>query len=242
MTIRIAMWSGPRNISTAMMRSFENRPDTSVVDEPFYAYYLNQTGIEHPGRDAVIASQATDWQEVARRLTRDPLTTEIHYQKHMTHHMLDEVDLGWTTDLRHCFLIRDPLHVVSSYSKKRESVTAEDIGIERQRQLYEEISHVTGQDIPIIDSRDVLLDPETAMSKLCEMMSIPYLESMLHWPAGRRDSDGVWASHWYESVEASTGFVRYQEPTISMGDELMAIAESAKPHYLALYNKRLRWN
>jgi hypothetical protein len=224
------------------MRSFENRPDTSVIDEPFYAYYLNRTGIEHPGSDAVIASQATDWQEVARQVTQDPLTTEINYQKHMTHHMLDEVDLHWTTALKHCFLIRDPLHVVSSYSKKRDSVTAEDIGIERQRRLYEEISQITGQNIPIIDSKDVLLDPESAMSKLCEVLSIPFMEHMLHWPAGRRDSDGVWASHWYESVEASTGFVPYKEPSIKVSDELMAIAEAAKPHYLALHDRRLRWN
>ena len=150
------MWSGPRNISTAMMRSFENRPDTCVVDEPFYAYYLNRSGVKHPGNAEVIASQSSDWRTVAGQICDEPVGQDVFYQKHMTHHMLDEVALDWTTKLNHCFLIRDPLYVVNSYSKKRETVSADDIGIVRQLELYEQISEITGQNIPILDSKEIL--------------------------------------------------------------------------------------
>jgi hypothetical protein len=239
MTVRIAMWSGPRNISTAMMRSFENRPDTCVIDEPFYAYYLKRTGIDHPGRAEVIASQPIHWQEVVAQITEAPVEAAVCYQKHMTHHMLGEMSMDWTPKLRHCFLIRDPVQVVSSYSKKRDSVTAEDIGIKRQQQLYDEISRITGQTIPVIDARDILLQPETALRCLCQALSIPFLPQMLSWPAGSRSSDGVWAKHWYDSVESSTGFVPYQQPQVDLSEELLAIAEQAQPCYQALFERRL---
>lgn len=221
------------------MRSFEHRPDTCVIDEPFYAYYLRRTGLDHPGRAEVIASQPTRWQEVVEQITDLPVEEPVYYQKHMTHHMLGEVNLNWTGKLSHCFLIRDPVQVVSSYSKKRDSVTAEDIGIERQRQLYDEISHITGQSIPVIDARDILLQPEAALRRLCDALGIPFLSQMLAWPAGRRASDGVWAKYWYDAVEASTGFASYQPPLVDLSDELLEIAEQAQPHYLALSEKRL---
>jgi hypothetical protein len=240
MTIRIAMWSGPRNISTALMRSFENRPDTRVVDEPFYAYYLSRSGVRHPGKEEVIASQSTSWQSVARQLCEDPVDQDVFYQKHMTHHILDDVALDWTPKLTHCFLIRDPLYVVNSYSKKRETVNSKDIGILRQLELYEQISDITGQDIPILDSKEILLNPSRALEMLCQYLGISFREEMLSWPAGTRSSDGVWARHWYHEVEKSTGFSPFTEPVIEISDQLQQIADASRPAYQALHERRLR--
>ena len=170
-TLRLAMWSGPRNISTAMMRAWENRQDCIVVDEPFYACYLNETGVTHPMRDEVIKSQSTDWDVVADELSTGDCAAEIFYQKHMTHHMLHRVDLNWTRYLQHCFLVRDPYEVVNSYSQKRDTVTADDIGIIRQLELYERISQITGQHIPVIDAKQVLSDPGAILSGVCSLFS-----------------------------------------------------------------------
>ena len=240
MTVRIAMWSGPRNISTAMMRSFENRPDCVVVDEPFYAYYLNATGIEHPVAEEVIASQPTDWQVVASQLSGDACTADIFYQKHMTHHVLEEVKLDWTKDLLHCFLIRHPKYVVNSYMKKRESVTIDDIGIQRQLELYEEISDISGKSIPVIDASIFLQKPAAMLARLCQLFEIPFYEEMLQWPAGRRDSDGVWASHWYQKVEATTSFEPFNEPVIELENEHFQVVAESEPYYQKLYEKSLQ--
>jgi hypothetical protein len=234
------MWSGPRNISTAMMRAFENRSDTCVVDEPFYAYYLHRSGVQHPDYEEVIASQPTDWRMVVDQICDKPVDQQVFYQKHMTHHMLDEVALDWTSKLTHCFLIRDPLYVVNSYSKKRETVSAEDIGTVRQLELYEQISEITGQLIPILDSKEILLAPRNALEVLCQYMGITFSEEMLSWPAGSRKSDGVWAGHWYHEVEKSTGFTPFTEPIIEISDDLQKIADDSRPSYLKLYEKRLR--
>ncbi len=240
MSIRLAMWSGPRNISTAMMRAWENRPDCQVVDEPFYACYLKHSGVVHPMQQEILASQSTDWQEVADSLTADIEGCELFYQKHMTHHMLDGVNLDWTRKMRHCFLIRNPAEVIHSYLQKRDSVNSEDIGIQRQHSLYHQITTLTGQDIPIIDSRDVLMNPEGMLRAVCEVLELPFSSNMLEWPAGRRDSDGVWASHWYHAVEASTGFKPWSEPE-ALGDEsTMQLAMENMPFYTRLHNRRLR--
>lgn len=237
MTLRVAMWSGPRNISTAMMRAWENRPDCVVVDEPFYACYLRATGIDHPMRDEVIASQSTDWTVVARQLTEGDCEADVFYQKHMTHHLLKGIDLSWTKHLHHCFLVRDPYEVVSSYARKRDSVTTDDIGIIRQLELYEEISDITGQFIPVIDAKRVLLDPRVALIALCERLGIPFTDTMLHWPPGRRSSDGVWAPHWYQAVEQSTGFEPYRERDIDLSDEQREVAAQSKAAYRALIDR-----
>lgn len=239
MTLRLAMWSGPRNISTAMMRAWENRPDCVVVDEPFYACYLAATGVEHPMREQVLASQSTDWSAVAQMLSTAPVDEAIFYQKHMTHHMLAETDLGWTRGLLHCFLIRDPLEVVNSYVRKRHQVSADDIGIIRQEQLYRAISEITRQDIPVIDAKAVLQDPETVLRALCDRLGMPFDAGMLHWPPGRRQSDGVWAAHWYESVEASTGFESYRARAISLTDEQRRVAEQSRSAYESLLEHQL---
>ena len=177
MTIRIAMWSGPRNISTAMMRAFENREDTVVVDEPFYAHYLDRTGIEHPMAGEIINSQSTDAAAIAKALSAVPVAAEVFYQKHMTHHMLRGMDMSWTRGLQNCFLIRDPRYVVNSYAKKRNSITQDDIGIKRQYELFLEISEITGRELPVIDARLFLMDPESNLRQLCRGFGIGFSRS-----------------------------------------------------------------
>lgn len=235
MTKRIAMWSGPRNISTAMMRSWENREDTKVVDEPFYAYYLKESGIEHPMFKKVIDDQPTCWQDIVETLTMREIEEDIYYQKHMTHHIFDNGDLSWTKDVSNCFLIRDPLYVVNSYAKKRSDVSIEDIGIKRQYELYEEISRISGQAIPVIDSRATLIKPRETLQVLCSKFEIPFLETMMSWPEGKRDSDGIWGEHWYEAVEASTGWQKFKEQDIQLSPKLQRVADESADYYQALF-------
>ncbi len=232
MTLRIAMWSGPRNISTAMMRSWENRPDCTVVDEPFYACYLHETGLPHPAREAVIASQSIDRAEVIRQISEQPVATPLFYQKHMTKHMPGGMDMGWCAAMRHCFLIRDPAEVIASYLKKMPSVDEHDIGIARQAELFREISAVTGEPPCVIDAADVLRNSDAAMASLCEYLEVEYLaESMLSWPPGRRKTDGVWAPHWYRNVEMSTGFKRYQPSVPEVPEKYQELFARARKHY-----------
>jgi hypothetical protein len=230
MTVRVAMWSGPRNISTAMMRSFENRPDCAVVDEPFYAVYLARTGLDHPMRDEVLASQPQDPAEVVAGL--DALDGPLAYEKHMTHHMLPGMDLAWVANRRNAFLIRDPAAVLASYVVKREEVSLADIGVEAQRDLFEREADRLGKAPPVVEGKDVLADPRGTLSALCAALDIPFSEAMLAWPAGARDSDGVWAPAWYDAVERSTGFSPYEEkPPPVLRDELRRIADQARPFY-----------
>ncbi|MFN2329115.1 MAG: HAD family hydrolase [Chromatocurvus sp.] len=205
---RIAMWSGPRNISTAMMRSFENRPDTCVVDEPFYGYYLSRTGIDHPGREDIIAGMDCDWRRVAQSLTvetPDP-AAEVYYQKHMTKHMLPEMDFSFMDRFTNCFLIREPRRMIASFVKIVPEFDMDELGFSQQIMLFRRVRDRLGEAPPVIDSALTLQNPESVLRQLCERIHIPFRDEMLHWPAGPRASDGVWAPHWYASVEASTGF------------------------------------
>lgn len=239
--VRIAMWSGPRNISTAMMRSFENRPDTAVVDEPFYAAYLAHTGLDHPMRDAVLASQPQDWRAVAEAMAGPaPGGRAVFYQKHMTHHMFEGVGLEWTARCRSAFLIRDPAAVLASYTVKRAQVTLADIGVVRQRELFDREADRLGSAPPVVEGRDVLADPRRVLGALCGALGIPFLAEMLAWPAGPRDTDGVWAPAWYDAVERSTGFAPPGETRETrLPDDLRRIADQARPHYEALAAHRL---
>ena len=239
MTIRIAMWSGPRNISTAMMRAWENRPDCSVVDEPFYACFLSESGADHPCREAVLASQSDQREEVVEEL-KSPALVPLQYEKHMTHHMPVGCDLGWVNQCRNAFLIRSPAAVIASYLQKMNSVTEEDIGISRQRSLFEEITAITGRRPLVVDAADVLREPANMMRKLCEALDVPVdVASMTAWPKGRRDSDGVWASHWYQAVEASTGFAAPKDKPVLPDAQAALLAEAMQEHYEALYHYRL---
>jgi hypothetical protein len=233
------MWSGPRNISTAMMRSFENRADCAVVDEPFYAAYLAGAGLEHPMRDEVLASQPNDWREVVRLLSQSA-AAPIVYEKHMAHHMLPAFGLDWTGDCRNAFLIRDPASVLASYVRKRAEVSLEDIGIVRQRELFEREADRLGRAPPVVEGTDVLADPPGVLRQLCTALEIGFDEAMVRWPAGRRASDGVWAPAWYEAVERSTGFeVPASAPAQPLTDDLRRIADAARPHYEALAAHKL---
>ena len=226
------MWSGPRNISTAMMRAWENRGDTQVWDEPLYAYYLKQTGIEHPGRDEIIAHYETDWNKLEQKLVTSG--NGIVYQKHMTHHLLPEIPRGWLAKLRHCFLIRHPREVIASYVQKRESPTLQDLGYEQQVEIYRLVS------APVFDARDILEQPEPMLREMCRLLDVPFTARMLSWPAGRRDSDGIWAKHWYHAVEQSTGFSSYRPNADPVPLAYRDLYEACLPYYEALYDKRIQ--
>jgi hypothetical protein len=237
--VRVAMWSGPRNISTAMMRAFENRPDTVVVDEPLYAAYLARTGIDHPARGEVIASQPTDLDTAVAELSAPlPHGQRVHYAKHMAHHVSREMDLGWTLGFRNVLLIRDPVEVVGSYVRARESCEADDIGLPQQGWLLE-LWDEHGLDVPILDAGEFLRAPEAHLRWLCEWLGIPFTPRMLSWPAGPRDSDGVWAPHWYATVWASTGFEPPRSRDTSLSDHDAAVAEACRPVYAALHARRV---
>ena len=223
------MWSGPRTVSTALMRAWENRPDTVVVDEPLYSFYLTATGLDHPGRDEVIASQPADWRVVLRALAEDPLppALRVYYQKHMTHHLLPSVDRSALAPLRHAFLIRDPRWLLASYARVRSAPTLDDLGLRQQAEIFEEFGG------PVIDSADLLAAPEAVLRALCGALDVPFSAAMLSWPPGPRDSDGVWAPYWYDSVLRSTGFVAAavsaQPPALPSA--LEPLAEQCLPYY-----------
>ena len=239
MTYRMAMWSGPRNLSTAMMRSFENRADCAVVDEPLYAAYLLETGLDHPGRDQVIESQPTDWSVLAAQLTCGEVDAPLQYQKHMTHHLLPHMSRDDVAPLHHAFLVRDPERVLTSYAKVREAPTLDDLGLPQQVELFERFGG------PVVDAADVLADPGGTLGLLCDALGVPYGETeraaMLSWPPGPRPSDGVWAPHWYAGVQASTGFARSSPgATDPLPGRLEALLEQCQPYYDALAPYRLR--
>jgi len=228
-TIRIAMWSGPRNISTAMMRAWENRADTQVTDEPFYAAYLSATGLDHPMRAEVVAAQSSDWQECARHCVED-INAPIHFQKHMCQHMIPQAPLGWMETCRHAFLIRPPEAVAASFHKGWPEMRADDLGFRRQAELFDDVCQKAGEAPPVLEARDVLEAPEAALRALCSALAVAFDRAMLAWPAGPRDSDGVWAAHWYARVNQSTGFASYQPPG-PVPEGLEGIVAECRPHY-----------
>ncbi len=229
---RIAMWSGPRNISTAMMRSFEARGDTVVTDEPFYAAYLHRTGIDHPLRDAVIASQSIDCAAVAAALVGPvPGGKPIWYQKHMTLHLLEGFERDWMSQVLNAFLIRDPAAVLASYAAKRTHVTLADLGFVQQRRLFEREAERLGTPPPVVDAADILANPVRTLERLCRALGIEYTPSMLGWPRGPRPTDGVWAPAWYHSVERSTGFETRGLGSAVLPASLQRLADEAQPHY-----------
>ncbi len=239
--VRIAMWSGPRNISTAMMRAFEARGDAAVSDEPFYAAYLSRTGLDHPLRDEVIASQPRDPAAVAAMLLGPvPGGKPLWYQKHMTLHLLKDDDRGWMAQVRNAYLIRNPASVLASYALKREEVTLKDIGFVQQRELFDAEADRLGRAPPVVDAADILANPARTLELLCKALGIAYTPAMLRWPPGRRVTDGVWAPAWYHSVESSTGFETPKpKAAVELPAQLQALAEQAQPHYDALRAHRL---
>jgi hypothetical protein len=238
--MKIAMWSGPRNLSTAMMYAFAARGDCAVWDEPFYAAYLSRTGIHHPMRDEIIAAHDPDPTSVATACTGDiPDGKSIHYQKHMTLHMIPEFDRGFMRALTNVFLIRHPARVVASYSQKREAPTLADIGFVQQAELFDQVAGWMGRPPLVIDSADIRANPRESLTKLCAALGIPFTENMLHWPAGPKPYDGVWAPHWYNAVHASTGFGDAEGPLPTLPADYAPLVEQALPHYQRLVRFKL---
>lgn len=231
------MWSGPRTVSTAMMRAWENRPDTVVVDEPLYAFYLAHTGLDHPARDAVIASQPTAWRDVLAALATGPLPpgATICYAKHMTHHVLPSVDLAAFAPFRHAFLIREPRSLLASYARVRAAPTLDDLGLRQQADLHKAFGG------PVIDAADLLAAPEAGLRALCAELDVPFTPAMLSWPPGPRDTDGVWAPYWYGSVWRSTGFVRPAPwaPAPELDPALEPLLEQCLPYFEELSKDKI---
>jgi hypothetical protein len=223
-----------------MMRAWENRGDTAVWDEPLYAYYLHRTGIGHPGADEVSAAGDTDWRRVVAAVTGAvPDEKPIYFQKHMTHHMLDEVDRDWLARMSNCFLIRHPREVIASYARTRPDVTLNDVGVLQQTELFEHACRISAATPLVLDARDVLEDPRAVLTSLCSALDVPFTERMLSWPAGTRDSDGIWARYWYDAVQASTGFSPYVSKAHTLPRALEPLAEECEPHYRRLHELRL---
>jgi Sulfotransferase domain len=232
--VRLAMWSGPRNISTAMMRAFGNRPDCAVIDEPFYGYYLKTSGSDHPGREQIIAAMDCDWRSVARSLTEGPAPAPLFYQKHMTHHMLAEVDLAFTGSLINCFLVREPARMIASYARVRPDFGLEDLGLPQQLRIFRYVEQRTGRRPLVVDAAEVLANPRAALERLCRYAGIEFDDRMLSWPAGPRLSDGVWAPYWYAAVEASTGFEPLPAGPPQVPAGYQGLADAARRLYEAL--------
>jgi hypothetical protein len=243
--LRLAMWSGPRNISTAFMRSWGNREDTIVVDEPFYAHYLEVTGLDHPGRDEILAHHERDWRKVVDALTAPvPPGVRVFYQKQMSHHLLPHMGREWLDRVTHAFLIRDPLPMVASLSEKLAEFDLLATGLPQQVEIFDHVLVRTGHAPPVLDAAELLRSPEAMLRRLCDALGVPFTDRMLWWPPGRRATDGVWAKYWYDRVEASGGF----EPPGSRNDagprdlspRLAEIEAQCRPLYEKLRAHRLR--
>jgi hypothetical protein len=239
--IRIAMWSGPRNISTAMMRAWGNRADTIVVDEPFYPFYLKATGKNHPGTEEIIARGETDWRKIAQRLTSNeiPSGKQIFFQKQMTHHLLPEIEREWIVDLTNCFLIRDAREVILSYIKINPEPTLEDLGFVQQLKIFDFVRERTNLVPAIVDAKDVLQNPERILRLLCDAVGVEFDLAMLSWPPGLCETDGIWAKYWYDEVARSRSFQPYKPREGNVPESLREICERCRECYEQLHEHRL---
>lgn len=229
--MRLAMWSGPRNLSTAMMYAFGARDDFTVMDEPFYAAYLAATGADHPMADEIIAAHEADPERVALACGQDG--APHLYMKHMPHHMLEGFPMAWARDCVNVHLIRHPARVIASYAAKRDAPTLEDIGFVQQSRVFDQLGGV------VIDSTDIRADPQGMLRALCAAIDLPFDPAMLHWPAGARAEDGIWARHWYGAVHASTGIAGAEGPSPEVEPALRPLLDAALPYYLRLHARRL---
>lgn len=227
--MNIAMWSGPRNLSTAMMYAFGSRDDCEVRDEPFYAAYLAETGLGHPLRDEILASQAQNPAKVAAACVA--VGPKVVYQKHMTQHMVPSIDRSWIDKMVNVFLIRDPARVIASYHKKHANPSLDDIGFWQQAEIFDQVAQATGKAPVVIDSYDILQAPAVMLEKLCGAIGLDYDPVMLGWPKGGNAADGVWAKHWYGAVWQSTGFAKPENAVPSIDEKGRAVLEAARPYY-----------
>lgn len=245
MSTAICMWSGPRNLSSAMMRSFGSRRDCAVWDEPFFAPFLAVSGKDHPGRAETLSAHETDPQKVAQDCTASaPDGSPYYFQKHMPHHMLPEFPLDWAKTVSekggaHFFLIRHPARVISSYAKGRAAFDLEDLGFAPQRRLFDTLTAVTGKAPPIVDCDDILSAPDKVLPKLCAALGLPWDSDMLSWNEGPRDTDGAWAPYWYDAVERSTGFSAPPKNLPDVAPQYEGIFQNCMTDYAHLADKRL---
>ncbi|HEX6882410.1 MAG TPA: HAD family hydrolase [Planctomycetota bacterium] len=240
MPLRIAMWSGPRNISTALMRSFGSRADTAVCDEPLYACYLARRDVPHPMRAEIVARGETDWRRVAAFLTGPvPGDRPVFYQKHMAHHLLPEVERDWLAGLMHAFLIRDPREMLLSLAKVTPDADVLDTGLPQQLELFQAVRARTGRTPPVLDARDVLEEPAGCLRALCTALQLEFTPAMLAWEPGLRPTDGLWASHWYGEVARSTGFERWRPREGELAGRLADVHARCREPYAELYSHRL---
>ncbi len=236
----IAMWSGPRNISTALMRSFENRSDCFVSDEPFYSYFLYKTGLKHPLSNEIIKSGLIKYNEIVKYITGPiPSSKSIWYQKHMAHHILEGEDLDWIKRMKNCLLIRHPNDVILSYLKKNDINSIQQLGYLQQITIYKILSKVTGKSPIIIDAQDLLIKPKEMLIEICKKLRIKFDHKMLSWPSGSRETDGIWGKHWYKQVEASTGFKPYVTTENIIPSKYQILYDECMQYYDFLYQNRI---
>ena len=234
------MWSGPRNLSTALMRSFENRTDTAVIDEPFYAHFLKQTNLNHPGRNEIISTLDSNWDNIVLKITGPiPHNKSIWYQKHMAQHNLEGCDLNWIKSFHNCILIRDPKYVIPSYNKEYSLSDEKLLGYCQQLNLIRILEDEESITPPIFDATDILEKPEQALKKICISVGIRFSQKMLKWPKGKRKSDGIWAKYWYRNVENSSGFQPFQKKNIVIDKKLIPLYDKCLVDYNSMYDKRI---
>jgi len=235
---RICLWSSPRNISTAMMYSFAQRPDTITIDEPLYAHYLVVSGIEHPGQQEILQSQENDGNKVVKELMLGSFDKPVVFFKQMTHHLI-ALDESFLSEMKNIIFIRDPKQIISSYAQVRPNVTMQDIGIAKQWQLYNQLKE-NNQPCVVLDSNEILKAPEDVLKKLCVALDIPFYKEMLHWPAGPKKEDGVWAKYWYDNVHKSTGFEKQQTSSRPLPEYLEPLYNESKIYYDQLFEYSIK--
>lgn len=237
--LRLSMWSGPRNVSTALMYAFRERSDTEVVDEPLYGHYLKTSGAEHPGREEVMAQMDCDGARVVREVILAPCEDKpVRFFKNMAHH-LRGLDWSFIDRITNLLLTRDPREMLPSLARRISSPTLRDTALEEQVELLERINKA-GQEPVVLDARELLLDPKGVLRRACEKLGLPFKPAMLHWPPGPKPEDGVWAKYWYDSVHASTGFEPYRPKTAPFPEQLRPLLEACRPLYERLYAHAIR--
>lgn len=237
-TLRVNLWSGPRNVSTALMYSFAQRADTCVVDEPLYAHYLRVSGAEHPGRDEVLAWQENDGAKVVREVILGPCDKPVLFMKQMAHHLVD-IDREFLTRCANVILTRDPTDMLPSLAENLRTPTLRDTGYAMQTELVSQL-RAMGQDPPVLVAAEILRDPQSVLSKLCARLSIPFDAAMLAWKPGARPEDGIWAPHWYASVHRSSGFEPYRKKSAPFPERLRPLLEECRPHFAMLSRLAIR--
>lgn len=237
-TTRICLWSSPRNISTAMMYSFAQRPDTIVFDEPLYAHYLRVTGVVHPGQEEILASQENDGNKVVNELMLGTFDKPVAFFKQMTHHLV-ELNEDFLSKMKNILFIRDPKQIISSYAQVRPDVNMQDIGIEKQWQLFQQLT-ANKRYCVVLDSNEILKAPEKVLTELCESLDVPFYTAMLHWSAGPKPEDGVWAKYWYDNVHKSTGFEKQATSSRTLPEYLEPLYNESKKYYDQLFQHSIK--